>query len=99
MSLRNGLPAEAAKADVRRILRRDVDLTTVTADDAGLGHSAGIDRAALRLSYPTLDDGPPGNGSGETAALALTAAMNTRAPSRCAATVSRLARGVGRSSG
>jgi len=51
--LRNGLPAEAAKADVRRILRRDVDLTTVTADDAGLGHSAGIDRAALRLSYPT----------------------------------------------
>ena len=78
--LRNGLPAEAAKADVRRILRRDVDLTTVTADDAGLGHSAGIDRAALRLSYPTWMMDRLVTDLGETAALALTAAMNTRAP-------------------
>ncbi len=78
--LRNGLPVEAAKADVRRILRRDVDLTTVTADDAGLGRSVGIDRTALRLSYPTWMMERLVTDLGEAEAQALAAAMNTRAP-------------------
>ena len=78
--LRNGLPVEAAKADVRRILRRDVDLTTVTEDDAGLGHSEGIDRTALRLSHPTWMMDRLVTDFGEAEAQALAAAMNTRAP-------------------
>jgi 16S rRNA (cytosine967-C5)-methyltransferase len=78
--LRNGLPVEAAKADVRRILRRDVDLAVVTADDAGLGRSAGLEREALRLSYPTWMMDRLVTDMGEADVLALAAAMNTRAP-------------------
>jgi 16S rRNA (cytosine967-C5)-methyltransferase len=78
--LRNGLPVDAAKADVRRILRRDVDLATVAADDAGLGQSAGLEREALRLSYPTWMMDRLVTDLGEADALALAAAMNDRAP-------------------
>jgi len=78
--LRNGLPVDAAKADVRRILRRDVDLAMVTADDAGLGRSAGLEREALRLSYPTWMMDRLVTDLGEADALALAAAMNDRAP-------------------
>ena len=78
--LRNGLPVEAAKADARRILRRDVDLAMGTADDAGLGRSTGIEREALRLSYPTWMMDRLVTDLGEAEALALAAAMNTRAP-------------------
>ena len=78
--LRNGLPVDAAKADVRRILRRDVDLAMVTADDAGLGRSAGLEREALRLSYPTWMMDRLVTDLGEADALGLAAAMNGRAP-------------------
>ena len=78
--LRHGLPVDAAKADVRRILRRDVDLSLVAADDAGLGRSAGLEREALRLSYPTWMLERMVKDLGEADALALAAAMNDRAP-------------------
>jgi 16S rRNA (cytosine967-C5)-methyltransferase len=78
--LRNGLPVEAVKADVRRILRRDVDLAMVTAEDAGLGHSAGLEREAVRLSYPTWMLERLVTSLGEADGLALAAAMNDRAP-------------------
>jgi 16S rRNA (cytosine967-C5)-methyltransferase len=78
--LRNGLPVDAGKADVRRILRRDVDLALVVADDAGLGRSAGLDREAVRLSYPTWMMERMVADLGQADALALAAAMNDRAP-------------------
>ena len=78
--LRRGLPAEAAKADVRRILRRDVDLSIATADDAGLGKSTGRDRQALNLSYPTWMLDRLITDLGEADGLALASAMNERAP-------------------
>jgi 16S rRNA (cytosine967-C5)-methyltransferase len=78
--LRNGLPVDAAKADVRRILRRDVDLAIVVADDAGLGRSAGLEREAVRLSYPTWMMERMVADLGQADAVGLAAAMNDRAP-------------------
>ena len=78
--LRNGLPVDAAKAEARRILRRDVDLAKAAADDAGLGKSAGLERQALRLSYPTWMMDRLVTDLGEADALALAGAMNERAP-------------------
>jgi 16S rRNA (cytosine967-C5)-methyltransferase len=78
--LRNGLPVDAVKAEVRRILRRDVDLAKVVADDAGLGRSAGLEREALRLSYPTWMMERFVTDLGDSDAFALAGAMNERAP-------------------
>jgi 16S rRNA (cytosine967-C5)-methyltransferase len=78
--LRNGLPVDAAKAEARRIFRRDVDLTKVTAADAGLGRCAGLDREAMRVSYPTWMLERLVNDLGEAEGLALAASMNERAP-------------------
>jgi 16S rRNA (cytosine967-C5)-methyltransferase len=78
--LRQGLPVEAVKADARRILRKDVDLGKATDEDAGLGKSTGMDRQALRVSFPTWMLERLVNDLGEGEALALTAAMNERAP-------------------
>jgi hypothetical protein len=50
---REGLPLEAAQAEARRLAGRDLDLARAVADDAGLGKRQGLEREALRLSYPT----------------------------------------------
>ncbi len=78
--LRSGIPVEAVKADARRAAGRDLDLAAATADDAGLGSCEGLDREALRISYPTwlLQRFAAGHGNQE--AIALATAMNTRAP-------------------
>jgi 16S rRNA (cytosine967-C5)-methyltransferase len=78
--LRQGLSVEAVKAEARRLLRKDVDLSKVTDEDAGLGKSTGIDRQALRVSFPTWMLERVVNDVGEAEALALAAAMNDRAP-------------------
>jgi len=78
--VRNGLPVDAVKADVRRIVHRDVDLTKLLADDAGLGQSEGIEREALRLSFPTWMMERFVHDMGEADTLAMAAAMNERAP-------------------
>ncbi len=78
--LRQGLPAEAVKAEVRRILRKDVDLGKATDEEAGLGKTTGLDRQAVRVSFPTWMLERLVNDLGEEEALALTAAMNERAP-------------------
>ena len=77
---RAGVPTEALAADAARLTREPLDLAAACADDAGLGRRSGIDRDATELSYPTwlmelfVED------HGREAALALAAAMNTRAP-------------------
>jgi 16S rRNA (cytosine967-C5)-methyltransferase len=77
--LRCGIPAAAVKADVRRLAGRDLDLSEVASDDAGLGSRQGIDREALRVSYPTWLLERLVAAHGEEAAIALASAMNARA--------------------
>jgi len=78
--LRNGLPAEALKAEVRRLVGGELNLASAVADDAGLDGHAGLDREALRLSYPTwlLERLVKSHGEGDATALA--SAMNVRGP-------------------
>jgi 16S rRNA (cytosine967-C5)-methyltransferase len=78
--LRNGIPAEALKPEARRMAGRDLDLSIAAADDAGLGERTGLDREALRISYPTWLLERLAAGFGEQEALTLAGAMNTRAP-------------------
>lgn len=71
---------EAVRADLRRRLAAEPPWESVVGDDAGLGKRTGIEREAVRLSYPTwlferfvLD-------LGLETALQVGAAMNQRAP-------------------
>ncbi len=78
--LRNGLPVEAARADLKRLCRRELDPADAVADDAGLGKSTGLEREALRLSFPTWLLERFVNALGREEGLALASAMNGRAP-------------------
>src|SRR5687767_7481431 len=51
--LRSGIPAGELQEESRRLLRTDLDLAAAAADEAGLGGRSGLDREAVRLSYPT----------------------------------------------
>lgn len=90
--LRQGLPVEAAVADARRLLHTEVDLAAAAADDAGLGSRTGVDREAVRVSFPTwllerfIAD------VGETEATALAESMNTRAPMAVRTNTARVTR-------
>ena len=89
---RTGVPTDALAADAARLVREPVDLSRACADDAGLGRRSGIDRDATELSYPTwlmelfVED------HGRDAALALAAAMNTRAPLAVRVNTARVSR-------
>ena len=78
--LGEGLPPEAAKPDVRRLFRTDLDLSLAVATDAGLGRATGADREAIRLSVPTWLFERLAAERGAEAAAALLDAMNQRAP-------------------
>jgi 16S rRNA (cytosine967-C5)-methyltransferase len=96
---RSGIPVGALAADARRLAAAirpgggaPLDLERAVADDAGLGAHRGLDREAVRLSYPTwllelfaADLGPD-------EALALAEAMNRRAPLAVRANTGRVAR-------
>jgi 16S rRNA (cytosine967-C5)-methyltransferase len=78
--IREGLPPDAARADLARLGLARFDLARAADDDAGLGGRTGLEREAVRLSYAswmlerlTSDFGPAG-------ATALAEAMNRRAP-------------------
>jgi len=78
--LRTGTPAEALREEARRLLRSDVDLGTAAAEDAGLHGRSGLEREAVRLSYPTWLLERFVADHGEREALTLADAMNHRAP-------------------
>jgi 16S rRNA (cytosine967-C5)-methyltransferase len=78
--LRNGIPAEALKADVRRLAGRELDLDLAASDEAGLAGRDGVDREAMRVSFPTWLFQRFIDSHGEKNATALAMAMNTRAP-------------------
>jgi 16S rRNA (cytosine967-C5)-methyltransferase len=76
--LRQGIPVPGD--EFRRVIHAAPDLAALAADDAGLGNRTGLDREAVRLSYPTwlierlVADRP------QDQALALAEALNQRAP-------------------
>ncbi|MEO5768728.1 MAG: RsmB/NOP family class I SAM-dependent RNA methyltransferase [Polyangia bacterium] len=78
--LREGLPGEAVTADVRRLVRGDLDLDLAQGPDAGLGKAAGAEREAIRLSVPTWLFEKLAAERGQEAAAGLIDAMNQRAP-------------------
>lgn len=71
---------DEAVAELGRLLRVPVAKDAVLSEDAGLGKRAGLEREALRLSYPTWLLERFVNDLGESAGIALAAAMNKRAP-------------------
>jgi 16S rRNA (cytosine967-C5)-methyltransferase len=77
---RSGVPTEALAAETKRLARAPIDLSRAVGDDAGLGSRQGLEREAVRLSYPTwmlelfVED------HGHDEGLALAEAMNRRAP-------------------
>lgn len=78
--LRSGVPAAALGGEARRLAGRDPDLARAVAAEAGLGSRSGLDREALRLSYPTWLYQRFVASVGEPAAAELASAMNARAP-------------------
>jgi 16S rRNA (cytosine967-C5)-methyltransferase len=78
--LRNGLPVEAVAVEAKRLARRELDLASAVAEDAGLGKSTGREREAIRLSFPTWIVERFTTALGDREGLALAAAMNGRAP-------------------
>jgi len=99
--LREGLPLEAAEAEVQAALgapprdptgRALIDLSRAHEPDAGLGKRTGLDREAVRLSYPTWMLEQFANDLGGEAALAAADAMNRRAPMTIRVNTVRLSR-------
>jgi 16S rRNA (cytosine967-C5)-methyltransferase len=87
LDLREGMPLEAAESELARLglgkgsrLGARIDLSGVTDEDAGLGARTGIEREAVRLSYPSWLVERLVNDLGPTEGLAACAAMNQRAP-------------------
>ena len=76
---RHGIPADLLRADAKRLVGRELDFTAAVADEAGLGHSEGVEREALRTSYPTWLYQRFVASAGD-AAPAMAMEMNTRAP-------------------
>jgi 16S rRNA (cytosine967-C5)-methyltransferase len=87
LDLREGMPIEAAEGELARLglgkgsrLGARIDLGGVTDEDAGLGARAGLEREAVRLSYPTWLVERFVNDLGPSEGLAACVAMNQRAP-------------------
>ncbi len=78
--LRGGVPAEALVTEARHLAGQDIDLVAAASDDAGLGSRTGVDREAMRLSYPTWLFDRFVENLGDKDAAALASAMNARAP-------------------
>jgi 16S rRNA (cytosine967-C5)-methyltransferase len=89
---REGLPIEAAAADAKRALGAEVDFSRVVDEDAGLGKRTGVERDALRLSYPTWLIETFTNDFGREVGLALAASMNQRAPMALRVNTARISR-------
>lgn len=93
--VREGLPVEAARAEAARLAgggMAPIDLERAAAEDAGLGRREGIEREAVRLSYPTWLFEMMTNDLGPEGARALAQAMNERAPMALRANTARVSR-------
>jgi 16S rRNA (cytosine967-C5)-methyltransferase len=92
LEAREGLPVEAVSADFERLLGADVDASRAVAEDAGLGKRTGLERDALRLSYPTWMLETFTNDLGAAGGPALAEAMNSRAPMALRVNTARISR-------
>jgi 16S rRNA (cytosine967-C5)-methyltransferase len=77
---RSGIPVEALAAETKRLSREPIDLSGALGDEAGLSGRRGMEREAVRLSYPTWMLEMFVEDHGHDEALALAEAMNLRAP-------------------
>jgi 16S rRNA (cytosine967-C5)-methyltransferase len=77
---RSGIPVEALAAETKRLGREPIDLSRAIGDEAGLSGRRGMEREAVRLSYPTWMLEMFVEDHGHDEALALAEAMNRRAP-------------------
>ena len=77
---RAGIPVEALAAETKRLGREPIDLSRALGDEAGLSGRRGLEREAVRLSYPTWMLEMFVEDHGHDEALALAEAMNRRAP-------------------
>jgi 16S rRNA (cytosine967-C5)-methyltransferase len=80
LELREGLPPDVVKADVRRLVRGDLPLSAALGPDAGLGAATGLEREAIRLSVPNWLWERLESQMGSGPAAELLEAMNQRAP-------------------
>jgi 16S rRNA (cytosine967-C5)-methyltransferase len=90
--IREGLSVDIAQAEAAALVRGRVDVTGAGGDDAGLGHRKELERAAVRLSYPTWMIERFVNDLGMDSGLALADAMNRRAPMAVRANTARIDR-------
>ena len=77
---RQGIDATVLADEASKLLRAPVVPERLAGEDAGLGASEGLDREALRRSYPTWLLERFVSDLGEAEALALADALNRRAP-------------------
>ena len=77
---RGGVPVEALAAETKRLGREPIDLSRALGDEAGLSGRRGLEREAVRLSYPTWMLEMFVEDHGHDEALVLAEAMNRRAP-------------------
>jgi 16S rRNA (cytosine967-C5)-methyltransferase len=77
---RSGIPVDALAAETKRLGREPIDLSRAVGDEAGLSGRRGMEREAVRLSYPTWMLEMFVEDHGHDEALALAEAMNRRAP-------------------
>jgi 16S rRNA (cytosine967-C5)-methyltransferase len=77
---RSGIPVEALAAETKRLGREPIDLSRALGEEAGLSGRRGMEREAVRLSYPTWMLEMFVEDHGHDEALALAEAMNRRAP-------------------
>jgi 16S rRNA (cytosine967-C5)-methyltransferase len=90
--VREGLPVEAAQAEAERVARMDVDLDGALGEEAGLGRRSGLEREAVRLSYPTWMLETFMNDLGPEVGPALAEGMNHRAPMALRVNTARITR-------
>jgi 16S rRNA (cytosine967-C5)-methyltransferase len=77
---RSGIPVEALATETKRLGREPIDLSRAVGEEAGLSGRRGLEREAVRLSYPTWMLEMFVEDHGQDEALALAEAMNRRAP-------------------
>jgi 16S rRNA (cytosine967-C5)-methyltransferase len=89
---RSGVPVEALAVEAQRLVRGAIDLARTAGDEAGLSGRHGLDREAVRLSYPTWLIEMFVEDYGETEGLTLADAMNRRAPMAVRVNTQRVSR-------
>lgn len=90
----DGVPVAAVAEDVRRLVRAEVNPALIAGESAGLAGRTGIDREAVRLSYPTWLLERFADELGRAEALEVAEVMNRRAPLTVRVNTLKISRGT-----